>query len=90
MQRRGSIVTDSPALPILIRDLRKQLGLSQEQLARQLGISFQTVNRWENGRSIPSQMAMKLLKKLLKDMSIPNQDLWEPYLSSPNPETPKC
>lgn len=43
-----------------VKYVRKQLGLSQEQLARELNISFSTVNRWENGRSLPSQMAKEL------------------------------
>lgn len=44
----------------LIKCVRKELGLSQEQLARELSISFSTVNRWENGKSNPSQMAKEL------------------------------
>ena len=45
---------------VLIKRVRKELGLSQEQLARELNISFSTVNRWENGKSNPSQMAKEL------------------------------
>lgn len=45
---------------VLIKCVRKELGLSQEQLARELNISFSTVNRWENGKSNPSQMAKEL------------------------------
>ena len=43
--------------PIIIRDIREQLGLSQEDLARELGVSFATVNRWENGQAKPSRLA---------------------------------
>lgn len=32
-----------------LRRLRTRLGLSQEALARLLGVAFATVNRWENG-----------------------------------------
>ena len=46
--------TDYPAL---IKEVRKQLGLSQEDLARRLGVSLATVNRWENGQSKPSKLA---------------------------------
>lgn len=45
---------------VLIKCVRKELGISQEQLARELNISFSTVNRWENGKSNPSQMAKEL------------------------------
>jgi predicted ATPase/DNA-binding CsgD family transcriptional regulator/DNA-binding XRE family transcriptional regulator len=34
-----------------LRILRGGLGISQEQLARRLGVSFATVNRWESGRT---------------------------------------
>ena len=44
-------------LPDLVKEIRSQLALSQEDLARQLGISFTTVNRWENGQVKPSKLA---------------------------------
>ena len=44
-------------LPELVKEVRKQLALSQEDLARELGVSFATVNRWENGKSLPSKLA---------------------------------
>jgi transcriptional regulator with XRE-family HTH domain len=34
--------------------LRKKLALSQEQMARLLGVSFASVNRWEGGHSSPT------------------------------------
>ncbi|MBU4175723.1 MAG: helix-turn-helix domain-containing protein [Actinobacteria bacterium] len=43
--------------PALVKDIRRQLGLSQEDLARELGVSFATVNRWENGQTRPSKLA---------------------------------
>jgi non-specific serine/threonine protein kinase len=44
-----------------IQRLRTRLGLSQEQLARQLGVSFATVNRWESGRTQMSARAGRAL-----------------------------
>jgi predicted ATPase/DNA-binding CsgD family transcriptional regulator/DNA-binding XRE family transcriptional regulator len=44
-----------------IQRLRTELGLSQEQLARQLGVSFATVNRWESGRTQMSARAGRAL-----------------------------
>jgi putative transcriptional regulator len=32
----------------LVKEVRKQLALSQEDLARELGVSYTTINRWEN------------------------------------------
>ena len=40
-------------IPALVKDLRRDLGLTQEQLARELGVAFCTVNQWENGRRSP-------------------------------------
>ena len=33
-------------------DARKKAGLSQEQVAERLGVSRQTVSKWENGVSL--------------------------------------
>ena len=41
----------------LVKEIRKYLALSQEDLARELGVSFATVNRWENERAKPSKLA---------------------------------
>jgi len=41
----------------LVREVRRQLELSQEELARELGLSFATINRWENGQVKPSRLA---------------------------------
>ncbi len=45
-------------LPVLFKEVRRQLSLSQEGLARELGVSFATVNRWENAQVKPSKLAM--------------------------------
>ncbi len=47
-----------------IRELRKKLGLTQEELARLLGVGFTTVNRWENEKVQPRGQALRMLEKL--------------------------
>jgi predicted ATPase/DNA-binding CsgD family transcriptional regulator/DNA-binding XRE family transcriptional regulator/predicted negative regulator of RcsB-dependent stress response len=47
-----------------LRILRHGLGLSQEQLARRLGVSFVTVNRWESGKTQISAKAAAALADL--------------------------
>ncbi len=47
-----------------IKQLRNKLGLSQEQLAKRLGVSFVTVNRWENKKTKPSALAVEAIKVL--------------------------
>lgn len=44
--------------------LRKEHGLTQEQLANALGISYQAVSKWENGNSCPDISALPLLADL--------------------------
>lgn len=46
--------TDFPAL---VKRVREHLSLSQEDLAHELGVSFSTVNRWENGKTQPIKVA---------------------------------
>lgn len=45
--------------PATVKEVRRQLSLSQEGLAHALGVSFATVNRWENGKTIPSKLAQR-------------------------------
>ena len=47
---------------ILIKEVRVQLDLSQEDFAREIGVSYATVNRWENGRFLPSKMALRQIE----------------------------
>jgi transcriptional regulator with XRE-family HTH domain len=42
-----------------IKFVRGQLSMSQEQLAKALNVSFSTINRWENGKAEPSNLAQK-------------------------------
>lgn len=50
--------------PDRIKRIRLSRGWSQERMARELGVSFTTVNRWERGRTSPSPMASKSIEKL--------------------------
>ena len=40
-----------------VKYVRKQLKYSQKKLAESLGVSFSTINRWENLKHEPSQLA---------------------------------
>jgi superfamily II DNA or RNA helicase len=50
-----------------IRSLRKQLGLSQEAFAEQIGVSFATVNRWENDKAKPQKGRIAQMQAMLGD-----------------------
>ena len=47
-----------------IKRLRGQLGLTQQVLADRLGVSFATVNRWENEQTKPSKLYWSQLRQL--------------------------
>ena len=48
----------------IIMRLRKEHGMTQEQLASALGITFQAVSKWENGVSSPDISTLPLLADL--------------------------
>lgn len=47
-----------------VRQLREDLGITQELLARLINVSFTSVNRWENDRSPPTGAALVMLRAL--------------------------
>ncbi len=47
-----------------IKEIRKEKQLSQEQLAEQLGVSRQSVSKWESGQSYPEMEKILLICKL--------------------------
>lgn len=51
-----------------IKYCRGLKGWTQEQMARSLGVSLNTVQRWESGRTRPSPLAMEKLNEILKDV----------------------
>lgn len=54
-----------PALGKALRQRRDELGLGQEQLAAQLGVTQQTVSRWEMGLATPRPARIVELAHLL-------------------------
>ncbi|WP_242024324.1 DNA-binding transcriptional regulator [Trichocoleus sp. FACHB-591] len=63
----------------LVRETRQCLQLSQARFAAKLGVSFQSVNRWENGRTKPLPIVLKQIEHLLKQMGDAGQDLLAKY-----------
>ena len=47
-----------------LQNLRKEAGLSQEQVAQQLFVSRQTVSKWENNQAEPGVENLKALAGL--------------------------
>ena len=55
----------------LIKSIREYLGLSQTEFADKIGVTFATVNRWENGRAIPTKLAQATLYEYCKEHGVP-------------------
>lgn len=66
----------------LVRSIRERLELSQERLAAKLGVTFSSVNRWENGRANPSPLAMKQLEQLVVGLGTGGDDLREEFFGT--------
>lgn len=59
----------SDDLPKHLKSIRQHLKLSQEELAHKLGVSFTSVNRWENGQTKPSKLARRQIEALCKKLN---------------------
>ena len=53
-----------------LKEIRQKCFLSQEAFAKELGVSFATVNRWESGKTKPTYKTMKLIDAFCKNNSI--------------------
>jgi len=57
MSKQGGIGWDAGR----VRALRKYLGLSQQEMAQEMGIRQQTVSEWETGAYAPRGASVRLL-----------------------------
>ena len=56
--------------PATIIKLRAILNLSQAALAELLGVSFTSVNRWENGKYEPTRLVKEKIRLICQENSI--------------------
>lgn len=54
----------------IVKKIRTSLGLSQMAFAKQMHVSFSTVNRWENSRAQPNRLATVILMELCQRENI--------------------
>ena len=69
--------------------LRKQKGWSQEELAEQLGVSRQSVSKWESGTSLPDLNRILDLSQLFSvstDFLLKEEETMEEETEPPDPE----
>jgi len=60
---------NDPDIPKLIKDLRDQLGLTQEQFAQKVGVTYSSVNHWENGKRMPQPFLIRRLLELKQELA---------------------
>ncbi|WP_051470220.1 helix-turn-helix domain-containing protein [Fischerella sp. PCC 9605] len=77
---RKLLVINQPEVGRLIRELRLLTGLTQEQFAATLGVTYPTINRWENGRAKPSPLAMQKIEAQLQEIGEQGKNLLVKYL----------
>lgn len=59
---------EQPMIGNLVRELRQAMNLSQEKFADVIGMTFPSINRWENGHAIPSPLALQQIDSLLEQL----------------------
>jgi len=52
--------------PKRIQEIRQRLKVTQEDFSHMVGVTFSTVNRWENGKSKLNRIAQRILAGLEK------------------------
>lgn len=59
-----------PQVGTFIHELRQLTKLTQVQFAGALGVSYETINRWENGHIQPSPLALKQIQLFVNELSL--------------------
>lgn len=57
-----------------IKFVRLKLHMSQMEFGQLLGVSFTTINRWENGKTTPNYRALRIFENLCKEKNIKIED----------------
>lgn len=58
-----------------VKQVHALLNFSQDKLAKMLGVSFSTINRWENSKNEPSKLAKKSFYDFCEDNFIDVDEL---------------
>jgi len=57
-----------------VRELRKRKGWAQEDMAREIGVSLSTVQRWESRGGMPTRLARRELRKIFQEAGVEDGD----------------
>ena len=59
-------------VPDLMKELRGKLGLTQEQFAQRVGVTFSTINNWEKGSRTPHPFLFQRLLEMAEEAGLKN------------------
>jgi len=59
----------------LIKQIRSYLNVSQTEFADRMNVTYLTVNRWENGHSLPNRLAQSKIYEVCKAENVPVYDM---------------
>lgn len=60
---------NQPDIPALIKCLRAEMHLTQEAFAQKVGVTFSSVNHWENGKRTPQPFLVRRLLELKAELN---------------------
>ena len=64
-----------------LKRIRQRSFLTQEAFAKEVNVSFSTVNRWESGKTKPNLIAKKSIKEFCNTNNVEYDKLEELWLS---------
>ena len=66
----------------MLREIRQKALMSQESFSKSLMVSIATINRWENGKTLPNITAMSKIKVFCEQNTIAFDDLEKEWLAA--------
>lgn len=82
MSTQKRIVIKQPKIGLFIQEIRLLMGVTQEEFAVIIGVTFPTVNRWENGHTRPSKLAVQQIEALVDKLGEKGQTILAKYHSN--------
>lgn len=70
-------------IPALVKGLRLRMNLTQEQFAQHVGVTYSTVNHWENGKRMPLPFLVKRLIEMKQELDAKNSQERRPHDENP-------
>ncbi len=68
----GVLMKNNNDISNLVKELRYKLGLTQEQFAQKVGVTFSTINNWEKGTRTPHPFLFQRLLKMADEADLKN------------------